>query len=228
MTEQPGEWLTIAEVAIRLGVSERTIKRRLAANEWPSRYEALPSGGRHRLIYLPSPGPSARAVRDTGTRAKSDERDTDRDSIRNKKVIEDDKKDGYSVIRDNYDGTSDSVRDSGTSDEKDTEKGSSATDLARIQGYLARDMELVIARAVAEAVEAAQAPLLARIEELTQAVERLSESRTEPPQGTPEAQTTIQPPEPLREAQRPAQATEKLPLSRAPLWLRFFGIRWKW
>ena len=61
--------------------------------------------------------------------------------------------------------------------------------MARIQGYLARDMELVIARAVAEAVEAAQAPLLARIEELTQAVERLSESRQDAPQGTQTAAT---------------------------------------
>ncbi len=43
----------------------------------------------------------------------------------------------------------------------------------------------------------------------------------------PEAQTTEQTAEAPIEAQRPARATDKLPLSRAPLWLRFFWIRWK-
>ena len=63
-------------------------------------------------------------------------------------------------------------------------------------------MELVIARAVAEAVEAAQAPLLARIEELTQAVERLSQRPPEPPEGT---QTTASAPDAPTAAQRPVK-----------------------
>jgi hypothetical protein len=91
---------------------------------------------------------------------------------------------------------------------------------------MARDMEHMIARAASEAVEATQAPLLARIEELTQAVERLSESRQEPLQeslqAAQETVTTIQPPEPLREAQ---WTPERKP---RPLWMVILGYRPKW
>ncbi len=63
----PGEWLTVAEAAARLQVSERTIKRRIAAGEWAARYEPLPGGGRRRLLHFAAQGPNAEDVRDTGT-----------------------------------------------------------------------------------------------------------------------------------------------------------------
>jgi excisionase family DNA binding protein len=89
--------------------------------------------------------------------------------------------------------------------------------LHRMQGYIARDMELAIARAV----EAAQTPLLEEIRQLRAQVERLSESRQEAPQQAPEGSSVVESQPAAESAQRPA-------LSTAPLWLRWFGIRLKW
>jgi hypothetical protein len=71
-----GEWFTVAEVAAHLQVSERTIKRRIAAKEYPARYEPLPTGGRRRLVQLPASGTS---TEDTRAIVTGDKKDNERD-----------------------------------------------------------------------------------------------------------------------------------------------------
>jgi hypothetical protein len=48
--ENEGEWLTTAEACHVLGISDRTLKRRVEAGAIESRLEALPRGGVRRLV----------------------------------------------------------------------------------------------------------------------------------------------------------------------------------
>jgi hypothetical protein len=76
VTGDGGEWLSIEEAATRLQVSDRTIKRRIAAQEYPARFEALPGGGRRRLVQLPASGTTGEDTRATVT---GDAKDSERD-----------------------------------------------------------------------------------------------------------------------------------------------------
>jgi hypothetical protein len=114
-----GEWLTVSQLAPRLQISERTIKRRVASGEWESRFEALPSGGRKLLLWLPSqaPEPSARATSDS-------ERDTGRDTSAKAGSV-----------------ASDKARPAGTdatSDKRDSERDTSGPKVSELQAQIKR------------------------------------------------------------------------------------------
>jgi uncharacterized coiled-coil DUF342 family protein len=99
------------------------------------------------------------------------------------------------------------------------------TRIARVEGFQAGQWAAQLLEELRASRED-RAALREQIRQLTEEVAALrAERATQPPEATPTAQEPATLP---RETQWTQAGTEKQPLSRAPLWLRFFGIRWRW
>jgi Helix-turn-helix domain len=204
MSATPAEWLTVAQAAARLGVNVRTVRRRCERGKLVAELRTTDTGHAW-FIDAASLGTAS----DAGTSDTSD---------------------GIGHTSDSIGHTSDAHRTANTLDASgpsDRVGQASDTRLARLEGYAARDLDVLIAAAVREAIT----PLVEEIRQLRAQVERLSESRQDAPQQPPEAPAPVEPSDAPATAQGSTGAQEranKQPLSRAPLWLRFFGIRWRW
>ncbi len=144
MSEHNGaEWLTVSQAAVRLGISERQA-RRYAAKLAP---DDRRDGGR---LSSSESGSSRTFVRLV---AMIEARDRVIGSQSNSKVV-----DTTPDIR-----PAEAGHDAG---HKTGSEPSRATDsrLSRVEGYVARDLELMIGQAVEQAVNNAVGPLLERVE----------------------------------------------------------------
>jgi DNA-directed RNA polymerase specialized sigma24 family protein len=212
-----GEWLSLEDAAARLQVSERTVKRRLKAQEWPSRYEALPGGGRRRLLLLPPGGTSAGDKRDNGTGAK-------RDSVR-------DTEDTSPSASSSPIGTGDSASDTRGSDARDVRdtgasdtQGPSVEELVRERDTARAEVERLTAERDREREEvlflrARNAELNAMVMQTARALpSQESAMATERPAIEATASTSVAAPGPI-------PAAPKAPLKPRPLWAVLLGIR---
>jgi hypothetical protein len=184
-TGNPTAWLTASQAAARLGVSERTIQRRCRAGRVPgARLAITPNGRRWMMVDSALPPPTANDTSDTAAYLVRPFRSAAPDTP----------------------ATNDRLPPGGAA----TNDSANDTRLGRLEGYAARDLELVIAGAVERAVTAAQAPLLERIDQLTAEVRGLRESAGKGAQAAPEG----------------GRETRRAPIRPpAPLWLRWLGVR---
>jgi excisionase family DNA binding protein len=212
MNEQAGGgWLSIAEAMPLLNLSDRTIRKRIAQGIIPAAKEAQEHGGAQWRIPRNWVEEYSKRKTETENHNSETEGETEprRKGNRDRKTIE---------TENDTNGTERATRRNGTETESETESNAAA--LSNVQAFIAgqwsMQIQQVIERsvsvAVAEAVAAAQAPLLEEIRQLRAQVERLSESRQEP-QEPQAAVTTVQPPEPLREDTEATEPTHE-PLSR--------------
>jgi hypothetical protein len=145
------EWLTTSEAAARLKMSERTVRRRCAAGKLRARRVTTDEGIFWQVdaASLPTDGePSHTETTSTGDM-------TTTNAIPHS---------GNAAIL----ATAGADLPAGD----DTSSAiTAALDLGRIQGYLARDMEIVVGRAVEQVVSNITAPLLARMEEQSDLIE---------------------------------------------------------
>jgi hypothetical protein len=152
------EWLTTSEVAARLKISERTVQRRCASGKLRARRVTTDEGVFWQVdaASLPADGdPSITETTNAGYVATSN------DIV----VVGDATPSSGSAVNMSQGGAELAAGD-------DTSSAiTAAMDLGRIQGYLARDMEIVVGRAVEQVVSNVTAPLLARIEEQSDLLE---------------------------------------------------------
>ena len=198
-------WLTVSQAAKQLGLSERTVRRRCEAGQLPARFESGEGGGR------------AWRIDPEAVSAGNDRTDGRPDGQAAKETVTARPEGASGAASEWTHGQTVTDRTDAWPSERPESSGQADTDLARIQGYLARDMELSIARAV----EAAQAPLLEEIRALRAEVAQLRESRQEPPQDAQSGGSVVESQPAAQDTQRPQ---ERKPM---PLWLRWFGIRLK-
>jgi hypothetical protein len=210
-----GEWLTVAEAAGRLQVSERTVKRRIKAREWPSRYEPLPGGGRRRLLHFL---PGGTTVEDTRVIGTGDTRDNEKDTLPS--------------VESSSIGTGDNVEDTSAKDTEDTRaNGESDTQASRVATL---ESERDAAR---EEVESLKAERDREREEVLFLRERVMElnaivmqtARALPSQATErpaiEASGATTPSAPHKPAPGPRPAPPQPRRKPRPLWAVIFGIR---
>jgi uncharacterized small protein (DUF1192 family) len=149
------EWLTVFEASTRLGRSEKSV-RRLIKNGAVHAVKVRGSGGQEWRIE-PGSVERHRAHVNAGRAAG-------KTSIAAGGLPDAPQSDGGSsselAFQSSESAAEGRVEPAGGSPENDSR-------LSRLEGYVARDLETIVGRAVAEAVTAAQAPLLKRIEELT-------------------------------------------------------------
>jgi hypothetical protein len=157
MSKTDNQWLTVAQAASRLGISERQARRyarRLAPQDRrESGHEAARMSG-------PAPGSSPTLVRLSAI-------------IEARNVV------AANAKNSNFAGSKPDIRPdirSAGAGHRIGPLSGPATDirLSRVEGYVARDLELIIGEAVEQAVSDATAPLLERIEQLTMAHATLS------------------------------------------------------
>jgi hypothetical protein len=142
MSDTNNEWLTIAQSASQLGISERQVRRYARRLDPDDRRDSGREAGQ-------VSGSSPALVRIT---ALIEVRE------RSKRV---------STNSNSPDITPD-MGPAGTG------HLSGSSRLSRVEGYVARDLEIIIGKAIEQAVSNATAPLLARIEQLTEAHASLS------------------------------------------------------
>ncbi len=215
----PDEWLTVSQAAARLGVSERTVRRRCESGKLVARLVANEggTGGRAWLIDRAATnepdaacGHAARRPKRADARGHADESESQQRAA----TRPDGQSDGQAVRPERAASEEASVR---PDELRELERQSD-----RMRGYLAGQMEATIARAVREAVEAAQAPLVREIEQLRAEVTALTAARHEAPQRAENAPAGNQPPPVPSGQQRPAEREAR------PLWARLLGYRPKW
>jgi excisionase family DNA binding protein len=212
----PDEWLTVSQAAARLGVSERTVRRRCETGKLVARLVANEggTGGRAWLIDRAATNEPDAACGHAARRPK-----------RADACGHDDESESQQRAATRPDGQSDgqAVRPERAASEEAGVRPDEMRDLQRqadrMQGYLAGQMEATIARAVREAVEAAQAPLVREIEQLRAEVAALTTARHEAPQRAENA--------PAGNQAAPAQSGQQRPAERdaRPLWKVILGIR---
>jgi hypothetical protein len=142
MSETNNEWLTIAQAASQLGISERQVRRYTRRLSSEDRRDSGHEGGQ-----MTGSGPALvrlGALIEARERARRTATNSNTSDIR--------------------------------PDAQPAEAGqlSGLSRLSRVEGYVARDLELIVGKAVEQAVSNATAPLLDRIEQLTAAHTSLS------------------------------------------------------
>jgi hypothetical protein len=153
MRENGDEWLTVSQAAARLGISERQARRyaaKLAPND--RRDGGQMRDGEHEPGAMS--GPSRTFVR-LMAMIEARERVAGTQSNSNSTDITPD-------IRPAQGGQDDGHK-TGSESDRDTNRVTDSR-LSRVEGYVARDLELLIGQAVDQAVSSAVAPLLERIE----------------------------------------------------------------
>jgi excisionase family DNA binding protein len=154
MTEQPAEWLTVSQAAALVGVSEKTLRKRIARGDIVAERVTLPAGGwawrvdANRLESVGNFYPREGSVREfVGNVTERDGSESESVTVENSQNI--------------------------PTAPTDIPTASTRTDLARVQGYVARDMELVVGRAVEQAISKVTAPLLNQIAVQTEEIAAL-------------------------------------------------------
>jgi excisionase family DNA binding protein len=147
MNEQATEWLTVFEVSTRLGRSEKSV-RRLIKNGAIQAVKVPGSGGQEWRIEPESleqyrssiaPGRSAGARDNAAGEALEDPELKEKIRVKPGTPTPD-------------------VAAGGTPEDNSR--------LSRVEGYIARDLEMIVGRAVSEAISSALAPLLEEIKQL--------------------------------------------------------------
>ncbi len=179
------EFLTVSQAAAALGVSERTVQRRCAAGKLRARRVATETGQTWEIEAAELPTGAAKLPTGADTGFESE--------------------------------TAQSVGTLPTAADTAAIAADSAQSLqmARMQGFMAGQMETAIARAVS----AANAPLIEEIQLLRGEIEAMKQSS---PQGPQAAQTAT-----MGNQARPAQNTAHGGIGREarPLWKVIMGIR---
>lgn len=144
MTEPTTKWLTVTEAAAQLGVSEKTLRKRIARGNVAAHKVTLPTGGwAWRVDATCLEGSNRLQPREGNAKEHyGSSKETHRSDTEVWKELSGD---------DLPTGTTDTLKDVGVIPD---------SRLSRVEGYMARDLEVMLSHAIAEA----QAPLLERIE----------------------------------------------------------------
>jgi len=214
MTESTagGDWLTVAQAMTALQKSDKSIRRMIERGDLSAHKVKTATGQEWRIVAadvarfaggVPEVLPdTAGQVTDTNGRATVGETDS------TGQVTE---------------GETEQVTDSAgsTAGTLDTRR------LDRMEGYLAGQMEATIAAAVERAVLAAQAPLLARIDELSEQIKAMASTMPAGASGgsqdAPQAQSEPYPAAVNYDAIQPAQRASR---RRDVIGLRGLLLRW--
>ena len=194
MSENTPEWLTVSQAASALRVSERTVRRRCEAGKLKAHLESTETG----KVWLIDPASCGQAAA-TGAANAADSYGQD---FEHEKTVEDER------AADNVAARADGLRP----EVRPQENRALERRADRMEGFLAGQMEVAIARAVTEAVR----PLHEEIKELRELIERMNKE-PEKAQAAPVAN------EQTPDIEVKAKKTGKKP-SR-PFWMVLAGYR---
>jgi len=168
--ETPGEWLTVSQAAAALGISEKTLRKRIHAGEVKGEKAALEGGGMAWRVYLE--GDRAGSVPEAERNFTVPRAGSAPEVFHSQKERNGSETVNAPEVAPEVTGTRAGSVPEATATAQDVQ-------LARIEGYAARDME----RAIGDAVTQAIAPLAAMMQTMNetnaQLLKEVAETRAE-------------------------------------------------